>query len=87
MRDFTARTTGQLPYDMVFLLNRFFDAIVPAVTNAGGTIDKYLGDGFLAIFETKTTKSSTKAALLAIEGITNALGTFNKTLEKRARGP
>jgi len=87
MRGFTARTTGQLPYDVVFLLNRFFDAIVPAVTNAGGTIDKYLGDGFLAVFETKTAKSSAKAALQSIEGIANALVTFNETLKKEGQGP
>jgi adenylate cyclase len=44
MRGFTGRTTGQLPYDVVFLLNRFFDAIVPAIVAAGGTVDKYLGE-------------------------------------------
>lgn len=87
MRGFTARTTGQLPYDVVFLLNRFFDAIVPAVTNAGGTIDKYLGDGFLAVFETKTAGSSAKAALQAVENIAAALVEFNTTLENEGQGP
>ncbi len=43
IRGFTTRTIGQLPYDVVFLLNRFFDAIVPAITRAGGSVDKYLG--------------------------------------------
>ena len=52
IRGFTARTTGQLPYDVVFLLNRFFDAIVPAISGTGGRVDKYLGDGLLAVFET-----------------------------------
>ena len=51
IRGFTARAAGQLPYDVVFLLNRFFDAIVPAITSCGGTVDKYLGDGLLALFE------------------------------------
>jgi adenylate cyclase len=87
MRGFTARTTGQLPYDVVFLLNRFFDAIVPAVTGAGGTIDKYLGDGFLAVFETKTAESSAKSALQAVEDIATALIAFNKVLESEGQGP
>lgn len=87
MRGFTARTTGQLPYDVVFLLNRFFDAIVPAVTNAGGTIDKYLGDGFLAVFETKTAASSAHAALQAVHAISGALKTFNEALEKEGQRP
>ena len=87
MRAFTARTTGQLPYDVVFLLNRFFDAVVPAVTTAGGTVDKYLGDGFLAVFETADTESSARAALAAIEGIAEALDTFNETLREEGQGP
>lgn len=81
MRGFTARTTGQLPYDVVFLLNRFFDAIVPSVTGAGGTVDKYLGDGLLAIFETPDSHSSALAALDAAAGIGSALQTFNRTLQ------
>lgn len=80
MRGFTARTTGQLPYDVVFLLNRFFDAIVPAITRAGGTVDKYLGDGLLAVFETSDEKSSARAALRAVMGIGAALEQFNATL-------
>lgn len=80
MRGFTARTTGQLPYDVVFLLNRFFDAIVPAITEAGGTVDKYLGDGLLAVFETTDEESSAIAGLQAAQGIRTALAEFNKTL-------
>ena len=80
MRGFTARTTGQLPYDVVFLLNRFFDAIVPPIMSAGGTVDKYLGDGLLALFETTDEKSSALAALKATEGIRTALAKFNQTL-------
>ncbi|MGX9351334.1 adenylate/guanylate cyclase domain-containing protein [Shimia sp. W99] len=80
MRGFTARTTGQLPYDVVFLLNRFFDAIVPSITGAGGTVDKYLGDGLLAVFELSDERSSAMAALNAAAGISSALKVFNKAL-------
>mgnify|MGYP001794431935 CR=1 FL=1 len=77
MRGYTARTTGQLPYDVVFLLNRFFDAIVPAINAAGGTVDKYLGDGLLAVFEKPSAAVSAQAALHAARGIGQALETFN----------
>jgi adenylate cyclase len=87
MRGFTARTTGQLPYDVVFLLNRFFDAVVPGVTRNGGKVDKYLGDGFLALFETPDAATSAKEALQAIEAIAKALATFNKTLESEGQSP
>ena len=87
MRGFTARTTGQLPYDVVFLLNRFFDAIVPAITAQGGTVDKYLGDGFLAVFETADEVTSANAALKAIEGIARQLTQFNDTLTREGQSP
>ncbi|TMV09866.1 adenylate/guanylate cyclase domain-containing protein [Ruegeria sediminis] len=80
MRGFTARTTGQLPYDVVFLLNRFFDAIVPAITGAGGVVDKYLGDGLLAVFETRDAASSARAGLKAAVEVGRALERFNRRL-------
>ena len=81
IRGFTARTSGQLPYDVVFLLNRFFDAIVPAITRSGGSVDKYLGDGLLAIFETPDEATSARAALTAVADIGTALDKFNHALE------
>lgn len=80
MRGFTARTTGQLPYDVVFLLNRFFDAIVPPILRAGGSIDKYLGDGLLAVFDAEDETRSAQAALSAAQGLSTALAEFNDTL-------
>jgi len=87
MRGFTARTTGQLPYDVVFLLNRFFDAIVPGIIGANGTVDKYLGDGLLAVFETEDEKSSAQAALKAAENISTALSEFNTKLVEEGGTP
>lgn len=80
MRGFTARTTGQLPYDIVFLLNRFFDAIVPAITREGGVVDKYMGDGLLAVFEKPDAAKSARAGLKAAIDISHALDRFNQKL-------
>ncbi len=87
MRGFTARTDGQLPYDVVFLLNRFFDQIVPPILAAQGTVDKYMGDGLMAVFETRDDVSSARAALKAVEGIGAALEIFNDTLVKEGSTP
>ena len=86
IRGFTARTTGQLPYDVVFLLNRFFDAIVPAIREAGGTVDKYLGDGLLAVFEHGGETVSARSALVATANIGKALQVFNRTLVAEGAG-
>lgn len=87
MRSFTQRTAGLLPYDVVFLLNRFFDAIVPEITKAGGNVDKYMGDGLLAVFETPDPRSSARAALAAACGISEALKQFNEGLEAAGDTP
>lgn len=46
-----SRASTQLPPDqLVRLVNRYFGAMSPAIQEAGGMIDKYLGDGLLALF-------------------------------------
>jgi adenylate cyclase len=50
LRDFTALSETKLPYDIVFLLNRYFAAMGTAVEEAGGRVDKFIGDGVMALF-------------------------------------
>src|SRR5438132_9670657 len=50
IRGFTALSEGRLPYDVVFVLNRYFAAIGLAVEAAGGRVDKFIGDGVMALF-------------------------------------
>src|SRR6185503_16324031 len=41
---------NRLPYDVVFILNRLFAGVGEAIERHNGAIDKYLGDGLMAIF-------------------------------------
>jgi adenylate cyclase len=50
IRGFTALAEGRLPYDIVFILNRYFDAMGRAIEHAGGRLDKFIGDGVMALF-------------------------------------
>jgi adenylate cyclase len=50
LRAFTALSEHKLPYDVVFILNRYFRAMGTAVEAAGGHIDKFIGDGVMALF-------------------------------------
>ena len=50
LRAFTNLAEHRLPYDLVFLLNRFFRAMGEAVEEAGGQVDKFIGDGVMALF-------------------------------------
>lgn len=47
IRGFTAMAQGLSPAATVEVLNRFFSVLEPIVTEFGGVIDKYLGDGAL----------------------------------------
>lgn len=50
LRAFTQIAERKLPYDVVFLLNRYFGAMGEAVEAAGGRVDKFIGDGVMALF-------------------------------------
>ena len=51
IRSFTARTANLKPHEAVSFLNRFLHAMVQVVEiEHGGMINKFLGDGFMALF-------------------------------------
>lgn len=50
LRGFTMISEHRLPYDVVFLLNRWFALSGQAVEQAGGRVDKFIGDGVMALF-------------------------------------
>jgi len=50
IRDFTPFAEANTAEDTVAHLNTLFEIVVPAVVNAGGHVNKFLGDGALAVF-------------------------------------
>lgn len=50
IRDFTPFAEANTAEDTVARLNALFDIVVPAVVGAGGHVNKFLGDGALAVF-------------------------------------
>ncbi|MGB1208058.1 MAG: SDR family oxidoreductase, partial [Paracoccaceae bacterium] len=58
-----------LPYDVVFLLNRYFTVMGEAIEQAGGYLDKFIGDGIMAWFDLEGGReASSLAALKAARG-------------------
>ncbi|MEO0392066.1 MAG: adenylate/guanylate cyclase domain-containing protein [Pseudomonadota bacterium] len=50
LRGFTGFSEDKLPYDTVFFLNEYFARQQDAITRHGGRIDKFMGDGVMALF-------------------------------------
>ncbi|MEA3534023.1 adenylate/guanylate cyclase domain-containing protein [Rhizobium sp. CC-YZS058] len=80
LRDFTRMSQQQLPFDTVFLLNRYFETIGEAVESAGGVIDKFIGDGVLAIFGLASDiEQACSEALVATTRIARRVEVLNQT--------
>jgi adenylate cyclase len=88
IRGFTGLSEARLPYDTVFLLNRFFTETGGATKAAGGWVDKYLGDGLMALFGmNQTSAEACRAALSAVVGIDAALQRLNDELSGEIPAP
>jgi len=50
IRGFTTIAAGQSPEQVVSMLNEFFRTLVDVIPRYGGTLDKFIGDAFMAVF-------------------------------------
>jgi adenylate cyclase len=58
MRGSTSLSEGRLPFDVVFIINRFVETVSRAITEAGGEPNQFVGDGVLALFGLNTDAAS-----------------------------
>jgi adenylate cyclase len=89
LRGFTGLSSGQLPYDTVFLLNRYFAAMGKAIESQGGTIDKFIGDGVMALFgvDGREPRAAARQALAAARAMGEALDALNLDLAHDLKAP
>ena len=81
LRGFTKLSEKKLPYDVVFLLNRYFATMGEAITEAGGHIDKFIGDGIMALFGLQSgPEQGARDALKAARAMSVALAELNQSL-------
>jgi adenylate cyclase len=77
-----------LPYDVVFLLNRYFAAVGGAIVEADGRIDKFIGDGVMAVFGVaKPIADSCRRALTAAGNIAVQMEKLNERLVEEGLEP
>ncbi len=81
LRGFTTFSEQKLPYDVVFILNQYFRSMGGAIEGAGGRVDKFLGDGIMALFGVGTdARHGCRTALEAARRMALALTEINETL-------
>jgi adenylate cyclase len=81
MRGSTKLAEHRLPYDTVFIINRFLTAVGAAVVNAGGTPNQILGDGLLALFGLKgSNPDACRQAVRASGLIAHNIDNLNRAL-------
>lgn len=89
-RGFTRLSENRLPYDVVFILNRLFGEVGTAILAHGGRIDKYMGDGLMALFDaadTNDTSHACRRAMAAARAVDLALDRLNGDLAGELGAP
>ena len=88
LRSFTRFAEHRLPYDVVFVLNQYFAAMGGAIERSGGRVDKFIGDGIMALFglDHGPVQGCREALAGALE-MARALEQLNQTLRHELREP
>jgi adenylate cyclase len=88
MRGSTKLAEKRLPFDTVFIVNRFLGAVSQAVLESGGQPNQFVGDGMLALFGLATSRrEACRQALKAAAMISANVEELNKFLSHDLREP
>jgi adenylate cyclase len=88
MRGSTKLAEKRLPFDTVFIVNRFLGAVSQAVIESGGQPNQFVGDGQLALFGLTTTpQTACRQALKAAAQIAVHVDELNQFLKHDLREP
>jgi adenylate cyclase len=88
LRGFTSVAERKLPYDVVYLLNRYFEAVGGAVREAGGVANQFTGDGVMALFGIAGTPADAcRDAIRGAAGMIAALEALSRSLADELPAP
>src|ERR1700726_2760990 len=88
MRGSTQLAEQRLPFDTVFIVNRFLAAVSQAVIECGGTPNQFVGDGMLALFGLASgAQTACRQALKAAATIAANIEELNQFLSHDLREP
>jgi adenylate cyclase len=88
IRGYTKFSEHRLPYDVVFVMNEYFRAMGEAVEASGGHLDKFIGDGVMALFGVGTDPvRGCRQALDGAVAMAQALDELNRVLAQDLAEP
>lgn len=88
IRGFTRFSEGRLPYDVLFILNQYLERMSDQIIRHGGYVDKFMGDGILAVFGMETDSAAgANSALLAAASLSAVLDDLNGLHEDELAEP
>jgi adenylate cyclase len=88
MRGSTTLSEARLPFDIVFLINRFVDAVSRGINDAGGQPNNFAGDGILALFGLKSDPATAcREALRAAALVAANIAHLNHQFATEVREP
>jgi adenylate cyclase len=88
LRGFTRMAEHKLPYDVVFVLNRYFETVGTAITGAGGVTNQFTGDGVMALFGIEDGPAAgSRQALAAARAMVEGLATLSGELAGELAAP
>ncbi len=88
LRGFTRLAERKLPYDVVFILNRYFEAVGGAVAQAGGLANQYTGDGVMALFGVEAgPDTACRQAIVAAGAMIDRVEALSRTLGGELQTP
>jgi adenylate cyclase len=88
LRGFTRLAEHKLPYDVVFVLNRYFEAVGTAITRAGGVTNQFTGDGVMALFGLESGPATgSRQALMAARAMVEGVATLSAELASDLGSP
>lgn len=88
LRGFTRLSEKRLPYDVVFLLNRYFEAVGEAIEGAGGVANQFTGDGVMALFGLEVgIEQGARQALQAAQAMQAAMQRLSADLHEELASP
>jgi adenylate cyclase len=81
LRKFTTLAERRLPYDVVFFLNRYFEAVGRAIEQAGGITNQFTGDGVMALFGVDADPADgCRRALLGAQAMVEGVARLSATM-------